>query len=501
MNNKWLRRLLSLVLAVIIIAAPVSGVDGAADDEFYIELTYAEELVFNQVQRQPAASEPSQWAYFYVFMAREAYGLCSSGLNYQGNLTDSELLTVTRALFEARVTAVDGTERYITRGRVIEILYQFILDAAETGDSMTAAEYFAANGLMRGRTVGDYQLNSVATVEELIAFSVRAYEHMLRVLGHYSRGFFWEIQGVANTVYLLGSIHIGDGSLYPMSSAIEAGFANSRNLAVEFDIGSTPEAREAADDGWGVISPGAGYTIRDLIPAELYATYSEFWSIMMVPPEVYDYFYPWMAVFTMQYLMPEFGAIIVGHPGFNLYLGIDMYFMRRAALTGRNIISLESAESRAGMTDSFSPELQESMLYDALAAAFYTLPPECREELYRYHSVLPSLLRPAFLPVMDGAIIAFDGLLHMMRVISAGDDEALEYMTGRDTATDDVLTLEFNYIMLTERDRAMAAKIHEFLISETYNGNYFVIVGAAHMTGATGLIQLLTDKGHGVVRR
>src|SRR5262249_11543718 len=46
----------------------------------------------------------------------------------------------------------------------------------------------------------------------------------------------WKASSPTNTVYLLGSIHVGKKDMYPLPQAIESAFAASKVLAVEFNI-------------------------------------------------------------------------------------------------------------------------------------------------------------------------------------------------------------------------------------------------------------------------
>jgi uncharacterized protein len=49
--------------------------------------------------------------------------------------------------------------------------------------------------------------------------------------------------------------------------------------------------------------------------------------------------------------------------------------------------------------------------------------------------------------------------------------------------------------LIYKRNRNMARKIEGFLGT---NGTYFVVVGAAHLLGDRGIIQLLREKGYTV---
>ena len=57
-------------------------------------------------------------------------------------------------------------------------------------------------------------------LQEILVFAMRAYDHIVYSLGQDAKGCFWKISDDDNIVYLLGSIHSSDNSLYPLSRDI-----------------------------------------------------------------------------------------------------------------------------------------------------------------------------------------------------------------------------------------------------------------------------------------
>jgi hypothetical protein len=53
-------------------------------------------------------------------------------------------------------------------------------------------------------------------------------------------------------------------------------------------------------------------------------------------------------------------------------------------------------------------------------------------------------------------------------------------------------------ILVSRRNRTMAAKIEEFL---NKGETYFIVVGAAHLVGKDGILERLKEKGYSVVQR
>jgi len=78
--------------------------------------------------------------------------------------------------------------------------------------------------------------------QELLVFVKNAYEFAIYESGRYSKGAFWKVSDENNTVYLLGSIHIADATLYPLSKEILNAYEKSDVLVVEADISKQEEA-------------------------------------------------------------------------------------------------------------------------------------------------------------------------------------------------------------------------------------------------------------------
>ena len=50
------------------------------------------------------------------------------------------------------------------------------------------------------------------------------------------RGLFWKASSSGNTIYLLGSVHLGTKEMYPLPDYIEKAFQRSSVLIVEVDL-------------------------------------------------------------------------------------------------------------------------------------------------------------------------------------------------------------------------------------------------------------------------
>ena len=250
MGKTKLTRILGLTIALILFILPVTAF--AAQPPAGAEIT----------------DIYSPWAEFDVFMASTVYGFGNEGTysNFRGGLMTEKFIPVYESLADALGSSAKldlPLGERITRGQVVAALYALLSDEpAAAGD---AAGYFVSEGLMRGRVQGDYQLDAICTVEEMIALSVRVYEYAIRSAGEDSIGFFWKIQGANNIVYLLGSIHLGDNAIYPFSEKIMLAFDSSSNLVVEVDIATLSEDDMAYIQAMQMVDYENGETIADYL--------------------------------------------------------------------------------------------------------------------------------------------------------------------------------------------------------------------------------------------
>jgi hypothetical protein len=337
-----------------------------------------------------------------------------------------------------------------------------------------AAAYFIENGLVNGRSAEGYQLDEICSVQEMIVLAVRVFDHVIFADGNFSVGFLWEAAGVSNTVYLLGSIHISNASIYPLSRGMELAFARSANLVVEADIlGMTDEEAEYYLE-MAMIGPDSGQTIADFISEETYELYVEVFEMLGMPAEQYDYFKPWLAYSLLTVLMAS-GGDEEGMEEF-MGLGIDMYFLMKALETGKNIMELESITFQVDLFASMDDALNEALLLSTLESIL-SIDDADETELN---------IEEVFQLMLDAFI--------------TGDEAELASLLETESDSDNPHLAEFNDILLTSRDIAMTEKIAGYLEETTFNGNYIVVVGALHLINDRSIVVQLKEMGYTVER-
>lgn len=145
--------------------------------------------------------------------------------------------------------------------------------------------------------------------------------------------------------------------------------------------------------------------------------------------------------------------------GFDPNLGIDKHFLSKAEGT-KKVLELESLDYQVDLLSGFSDQDQELLLV-------YTL---------------------------DDLRILEQELEKLTRAWTTGDTKGVESILTRSVSEDKRLSSVFEKVVY-ERNRKMASRIEDFLQTKE---SYFVIVGAGHLVGDRGIVEILRTKGYGV---
>jgi uncharacterized protein YbaP (TraB family) len=261
----------------------------------------------------------------------------------------------------------------------------------------------------------------------------------------------WEARSASNTVYLFGTIHVGARKMYPLSQAVEQAFAASRVLALEADPTQTGGAMESM----AAIAYRPPDNIANHIPPELMRKVADVLPRVGLPIEYARTMRPALLAMTI-------AVMEIGRLGYDPALGLDIHFAQRAHQQGKRIVELESIGEQLALLQHFSPKLQEGMLDSSINS------------------------------VRSGELAA--ELKALVAAWRAGDAEGLMAQLEKDTQDlPPELAAEYNDGLYSDRNRGMADKIVGLLEGSE---PAFVAVGAGHLLGNTGLVELLQAKGY-----
>jgi uncharacterized protein YbaP (TraB family) len=261
------------------------------------------------------------------------------------------------------------------------------------------------------------------------------------------------------SIYLFGSIHVGDESIYPLPDFIMDAFERSDYLAVEVDLYSSANDLEAAMAITMMMMYQDGTTISDHIGQELHgrmvSALLEYEVITSFPLEMLDLFKPdmWQSTFLMA---------AAERAGLSAELGLDMYFKMAAAERGMEILEIESIEMQVEIIQGFSQPLQVALLEGALDIEYEAA-----------------------------------GLAELFRLWQMGEEEVLIAVLSDFGNMPQYLIDEFNNAMLIERDIAMAEVARDYMMQDK---SVFFVVGLAHLIGQDSIVYLLRQSGYTVER-
>ena len=266
---------------------------------------------------------------------------------------------------------------------------------------------------------------------------------------------FWKATSGQNTIYLLGSIHYGARDFYPLPPEIEKAFRASDGLFVELDL-----MKESATIPFKMLTLGAlpeGKTIWDFLTPETATLLKQKLSQLGIPESSVEKVKPWTISLNLSLL-----AMNLDHLGLSATYGIDNYFIQQAYKMKLPVHALESVDEQLAVFDGLSYKKQDALLRETLKQ-------------------------------LDKNAAQFSDLYQSWR---QGDVKQLKKIIHEQSSGSD--TADFYHRLMTERDKRMANRLLAYLVK--HPGEYFVVVGAAHLVDDTSLRHHLKQAGYQIER-
>lgn len=263
------------------------------------------------------------------------------------------------------------------------------------------------------------------------------------------KSFLWEVKSDRTTVYLFGSLHMADASFYPLSDAVEEAFAGSDYLGVEVNplTGQSPQFQQMMLQKG--LYPGSE-TLQTGVSEETFGQLSAFLQTNGMPIQMFMKMRPTMVALTLTMVqLQKFGV----SPEY----GLDLHFAKQA--TGQKpIIELESME------------MQLDLLFDHLD-----------QELFLKYT----------LQGFDNLESEFNQMVSAWKSGDAGALDALLLLPYDEQPELKPMMQKIYY----DRNLTMTDRIKE-LLQQKETG--FVVVGAGHLVGDKGIVQLLKNENYRV---
>jgi len=256
----------------------------------------------------------------------------------------------------------------------------------------------------------------------------------------------WAIKGAHNTVYLAGSVHLLKKDDMSLPPAFERAYAAAKTLVMEVDIDEmdSPAAQEL------ILQKGMfadGTTLHDSIGQASYDRVAAEAARLGLPIEGLQQFEPWAVALTLTQL--EYAAL-----GFDPDEGVERQLGRRAHADGKHIQGLETLEQQIGILASLSKDDQAAFL-EQTVTEMHDADRETQEIVAAWRS----------------------GNAAKLAALMSEDFKNLPSLY---------------YSLVTARNRRWIPQIEHLLKADQ---NYFVIVGALHLVGDGGLLQLARADG------
>jgi uncharacterized protein YbaP (TraB family) len=264
--------------------------------------------------------------------------------------------------------------------------------------------------------------------------------------------FLWRVSKDDHSLYLLGSIHYLRRENFPLHKSIIDAFEASERLVFEIDLNRvSPDAAQRVTLEKAIYRDGQ--TLRQNVSEETYQLAEQRASKLGIDMRVMAPMKPWFVALTLV-------AIKFQQIGLEPNLGVDHYLADRAKRSGKSTSGLETLEFQIGLLDQLSKRDQESLLRETVVE----------------------------LDLLDANI---------NKIVQAwlkGDDQSLEslLLAGMKQFP------EVHEKIIVERNRRWVPQIEKILAQD---GGSMVVVGAAHLVGKDGVIEMLKARGYTLEQR
>lgn len=261
----------------------------------------------------------------------------------------------------------------------------------------------------------------------------------------------WAVRGAHGTLYLAGSVHLLPATDASLPPAFEQAYRATDKLVMELDLGKV----DAAQLGEWIQQHGtlpAGSNLRALLGEERYHKVSSTVQSLGLPPQIIDSQAPWV-------ISLEIAELDYQHLGFDPQQGVEEQLVRRAQTDGKPTAGLETVQEELGGLEALSAQEQLRLLDQSLE--------ELKDAPEEMRSVLSAWRR--------------------------GDADELARLLAQDY--DGFPSLY--EALVTARNRHWLPQLEAFARG---NGSTLVVVGALHLVGPGGLLELLRKDGFTATR-
>lgn len=263
-------------------------------------------------------------------------------------------------------------------------------------------------------------------------------------LGLHAEPLHWQATKGNLSFDIVGSIHVGKSSMYPLSSTLYERLATSNGLIIEVDLSNSQ----------AVTYPPPSVTSQQVLTTQQYRQLVNAAQLLKQDINRLAKLPPWSTALQLQFLHLQ-------QLGYFAEQGVDLHFIRQAEQIGIALLPLETVQYQIDMLTNL-PNDGQGLLIALL------------DEWENQHGITECLIESW----------------------QRGDSVKLEQLLKQTE-----MSAEMEDSLITKRNHQWVDKLisPDFLPSSS--GHYLVVVGTLHLVGKDSVLTLLQDQGFDVIQR
>lgn len=265
--------------------------------------------------------------------------------------------------------------------------------------------------------------------------------------GTNAKSCLWKVSSEKGILYVQGSVHVLKAESYPLARAIEQAYTESEVLVLEVDMQEMASPKTQQRILSKAMLPGTE-TLKQTLDANTYKKLGAACTQAGFPIAALEKSKPWFATISLT-------LVTLQNMGFNPENGLDTYFYNKAKADQKKVIGLESVDFQIDLFD----RLAQSNPNDFVARALTDL------------------------DILQVEIVRLE------KAWRTGDLDALGALMSKSFEGYPELYKTF----VLARNERWLKKLNRLL--ET-SKTHMVVVGAGHLPGKGGLLELLQNKGY-----
>ena len=259
----------------------------------------------------------------------------------------------------------------------------------------------------------------------------------------FSQTSVWRISKGDKKIYLGGSVHVLRASDFPLPREFDVAFSNADVLVLEADVKAPELLKKILSES---MLP-EGQTLKTVLTEQQYQTIKNVAEEFGVPMSMIEKMKPGMALMTMTTMATQKLNVSMQ--------GVDMYYYDKVAVRNKTVDFLEDIDFQLDLICNVPFDIDEFIKYTTDDVKMLNTENE------------------------------FDKIIN-------------EWRTGKATAEKEMKDMQQKYpsvykAMFSDRNYKWLPKIEEYFKDDKVQ---FVLVGAAHLWGNDGLLNLLKKKGY-----